>query len=82
MCSICAGRAGSTFGNPGAAGRGDTSAQTQFTKAAGDATKDTLGKALGGDPTTQARPPQNTFCSAQWEAVSPCTGQPWPRHQW
>ncbi|KAK9839421.1 hypothetical protein WJX81_001225 [Elliptochloris bilobata] len=48
------GRSGSTFGNPAAAGRGDTSAATQFTKTAGDATKDTIGKALGGDAKTQA----------------------------
>lgn len=66
MPTFCAGRSGSTFGNPGAAGRGDTSAQTQFSKAAGDATKDALGKALGGDSKTQV-------CLLQ----SPCAVNDW-----
>lgn len=52
---VRAGRSGSTFGDPAAAGRGDTSAQTQFTKGAGDATKNTIGKALGGDAQTPVR---------------------------
>ena len=35
----CAGRAGSTFGDPEAAAQGDTSAATQFKKSAGDASE-------------------------------------------
>ena len=35
----CAGRAGSTFGDPEAAAQGDTSAGTQLKKSAGDASE-------------------------------------------
>jgi hypothetical protein len=57
-----AGRSGSTFGDPAAAGQGQTGAQTQFAKAAGDATKDTLGKALGGESKTEVGPRERWVC--------------------
>ena len=38
-CNGCAGRAGSTFGDPEAAAQGDTSAGTQLKKSAGDASE-------------------------------------------
>ena len=42
-----AGRAGTVFGDPDAAAKGDTSVETQFKKSAGDFSRDTSG---GGAP--------------------------------
>lgn len=46
MTVCCAGRAGSTFGSPEAASKGDTSKEAQFTKSAGDGSRDTSGSGV------------------------------------
>lgn len=44
-CFATTGRAGTTFGDPGAAAKGDTSKEAQFKKSAGDFSRDDSGAA-------------------------------------
>ncbi len=66
------GRSGTTFGDPAAAAKGDTSEATQFKKSAGDFSRNDSG---GGAPDigNTVRPPRAASASAdeEHEAASP-----------
>lgn len=76
---IIIGRAGSTFGDPEAAAKGDTSAETQFKKGPGDFSADTGGsgvKDIGDTVCALSCAPNASVCqrvlTRHWAGLQAC----------